>query len=61
VKTVESMGIKKCIKKTGASYIGDNNDLVFVKIHIQECLIKGMGNPFMGATRTKDRRPVDIQ
>jgi hypothetical protein len=61
VKPVQRVGMKKCIKKTGTPDIGNNNDLFSTQAHILKGLVKAMGNPFMGATRTKYRRPAGIQ
>jgi hypothetical protein len=58
---VQSVGMKKCIKKTGTPDIGNNNNLFSAQAHILKGFVKAMGNPFMGATGTKYRRPADIQ
>jgi hypothetical protein len=61
MQTMESMGVKKYVKKPGTSYISDNNNLIAAKTHIPEGFIKRPRNSFMGTARTKDRRPAGIQ
>jgi hypothetical protein len=61
VEAVKGMGMEKCVKESGTSYIGNDSNLIATKFHVLESFIKGAGDPFMGATRTKNRRPAGVQ
>jgi hypothetical protein len=61
MKTVESMGMKKSVKKTGTPDITDNNYLITSQTHVLKALVKGMGNTLMGAARAKGRRSFNVQ
>jgi hypothetical protein len=58
---MQGVGIKECVKETGAPYITHHNYLITSKTHVLEGPIKDAGNSFMGATRTKDQGPAFIQ
>jgi hypothetical protein len=54
------VGVKKSIEQTGAADIADEHNLVASQTHFLKRLIQGMGNAFMGAARTENRRPLVV-
>jgi hypothetical protein len=57
---VHGVGVKKGIKQTGTADIADDHNLMAGQTHFLKRLIQGMGDAFMGASRTENRRPVGI-
>jgi hypothetical protein len=46
--------------QTGTADIADDNDLMPGQAHIQKGVIQRVGDAFMGAPRTKNRRSFSI-
>jgi hypothetical protein len=60
VQAVHGVGVKKGIEQTGTADIADNHNLMAGQTHFLKRLIQGMGDAFMGAARTENRRPFGI-
>ena len=60
MQTVHGVGVKKGVKQTGTADITDNHNLVAGQTHFLKGLVQRMGDAFMGATRTENRRPFGI-
>jgi hypothetical protein len=47
MKAMKRMGVKKCVEKTGTTYIGNNNNFFPGKSHTRKGLIQRMKNLLM--------------
>ena len=61
VQAVEGVGIEKGVKQTGAPDVRYDGDLLSSESHALKGLIQRRNDPFMGASRTEDRRAILIQ
>ena len=55
MQTMQCMRIEKSIKKSRAADITDHGDLMTGQAHVLKCLVEGLGDTLMGASRTKYR------
>jgi hypothetical protein len=60
METMEGMGVKKGVEEPRAANIGDDCHLVTRQLQRLKRPVQPMHHPFMGTSRTKERRPPGI-
>jgi hypothetical protein len=57
---MECMGVEERVEQAGTADVADDNDLMPGQAHILKGMIQRVGDAFMGAPRTKNRRSFSI-
>ena len=60
MQAMECVGVEKRVKQAGAADVADDHNLMSGQAHILKCMIQAVGDAFMGAPRTKNRRSFCI-